>query len=163
MTIQQHVAAALAGNLEMLKATLADFSDADMLIRPLPNANHAAWQIGHAICSETRLVEGACPGAMPKLPEGFAARFTRETATLNEPSAFATRADLLAVYATQRAGTIAWAKSLTDSDLDAPAPERVRAFIPTIAALLLLIPSHLSMHIGQIQVIRRKLGKPILM
>ena len=36
----------------MLQFTLGDFSDADMLARPAPSANHAAWQLGHLIAAE---------------------------------------------------------------------------------------------------------------
>jgi hypothetical protein len=162
MTLQDHVAAALQGNLEMLKATLADFSDADMLVRPVSNANHAAWQVGHVICSETRMIEASRIGCMPALPPGFAERFTKETAKLDDPAAFPKKAELLEVYARQRLGTIAWAKSLSPDNLDTPMPDPLRHFIPTVASLLLLTPTHLAMHLGQIQVIRRKLNKPVL-
>jgi DinB superfamily len=162
MTMQQHMAAALQQNLEMVKMTLADFSDADMLVRPLANANHTAWQVGHVICSETRMIEAVKPGFMPKLPAGFADKFTKATATSNDPAAFPSKAELLGAYQQQRDATIAWAQSLSSADLDVATPEPMRSFIPTIASLVMLIPSHLTMHVGQIQVIRRKLGKPIL-
>jgi hypothetical protein len=31
-----------------------------------------------------------------------------------------------------------------------------------VGDILMLHPAHLAMHVGQIQVIRRKLGKPVL-
>ena len=31
---------------------LSDLSDADLLVRPSPAANHLAWQLGHLISSE---------------------------------------------------------------------------------------------------------------
>ena len=46
MSQSQAVADNLSRNLDFLKATLADFSDAEMLARPCPGANHAAWQVG---------------------------------------------------------------------------------------------------------------------
>src|SRR4051794_12687205 len=46
MTTTELMADVLAQNLEVVKSTLADFSDADMLVRPAPAANHAAWQLG---------------------------------------------------------------------------------------------------------------------
>ena len=162
MTLQENAVAGMAANMEMLKRTIDDFSDADLLVRPVPAANHAAWQIGHMISSETRLVNAVSPGAMPALPAGFEARFTKDTAKLDAAAAFPSKADLLAVCQQQRQAAIAWAKSLTQSDLDRPTPEPMRARIPNVASLMLLIPVHLAMHLGQIQVIRRTLGKPIL-
>ena len=50
MTQTELLADMLNRNLEMLKATLGDFSDADMLVRPTPGANHAAWQLGQYSC-----------------------------------------------------------------------------------------------------------------
>jgi hypothetical protein len=161
MTIQEHLAAALEQNLGMLKMSLSDFSDADLLVRPLPSANHTAWQLGHLICSECRM-NMAAGAKMPALPPGFEAKFTKETAKVDDPAAFPKKSDLLAIYDQQRKGTITWVKGLSEKDLDAPAPERMRAFVPTVAALTMLGPSHLAMHLGQMQVIRRKLGKPVL-
>jgi hypothetical protein len=161
MSIQEHAVQALKGNLEVLKRTLADFTDADMLARPVENANHTAWQVGHIICSETRLVK-AVGGNMPDLPDGFEAKFTKETAKSNDPAEFPRKAELLSIYDRQRQGAIAWTASLKDTDLDQATPERLRQRIPTVAAVMLLLPSHLSMHLGQIQVIRRKLNKPVL-
>jgi hypothetical protein len=61
-----------------------------------------------------------------------------------------------------RTATIAWVKTLTPADLDKPTPEKMRNWAPTVGHLVTMLPNHLTMHLGQIQVIRRKLGKPIL-
>lgn len=163
MTMQQRVAGALTGNLEMLKETLSDFSDSDMLVRPTPNANHAAWQIGHMLVSEVWMINNTKPGAIPELPAGFAEKFSKETSKSDDPAAFPKKAELLALYDKTRKALAAWVLTLSDKDMDVPAPEPLRSFAPTLADLLFLTPTHLAMHLGQIQVIRRKLGKPILM
>ena len=59
-----------------------------MLKRPAPGANHVAWQLGHLISAETRLVEAAKPGSMPPLPEGFAERHSKDTAASDNPEGF---------------------------------------------------------------------------
>ena len=71
MAHKQMLAEVFASNLEMLKMTLADFSDADMLVRAVPKANHALWQLGHLVNSEVTLVGTSVPGSMPALPAGF--------------------------------------------------------------------------------------------
>src|ERR1035437_5690448 len=83
MNLNEHLATSLKSNFEMLKTTLADFSDADLLSRPAPNANHANWQIGHLIKSETGMLS-AVGAKMPALPPDFEARYTKETASSND-------------------------------------------------------------------------------
>ena len=56
---------------------LKDFSDADLLVRPVPAANHSAWQLGHLITSEHEMIS-ALGHKMPELPAGFVERYTRE-------------------------------------------------------------------------------------
>src|SRR3954453_19819667 len=99
MTISQLLADVLARNLNMLKMTLADFSDADMLVRPAPSANHAAWQLGHLIASECWMRGNAGDAAAAgELPAGFAEKFTKETAKIDDPAAFPTKAEIFAVF-----------------------------------------------------------------
>ncbi len=152
----------LAKNGGFLTSTLADFSDADMLARPVPAANHAAWQIGHLIVAETHMVNSVKPGALPELPAGFAEKFTKETAKINDPAAFPKKAELIALFEKTRAATVEWAKSLTPEDMQKPTNERLARFAPTVGHLPFVLPNHVSMHVGQFQVIRRALGKPVL-
>ena len=62
------------------KSYLADLSDADLLLRPVPGANHILWQLGHLVQSTRDTFEEAVPGSMPPLPDGYARRYTSETA-----------------------------------------------------------------------------------
>ena len=161
MTTIELLADSLQRNLEMLKSTLADFSDADMLVRPVPAANHAAWQVGHLASSEARLL-GAIKNTAPALPAGWEAKFTKETASKDDPSFFPKKQELLDQLAGARQATIQWVRTLKESDFGQPGPERMRQFVPTIGHIATMMPAHLAMHMGQLQVIRRKLGKPIL-
>jgi hypothetical protein len=149
-------------NLEMLKMTLADFSETEMLVRPVPGANHAAWQLGHLIASEAGMVNLCKPGAIPELPAGFIEKFKPETSKVDDSQAFASKAQLLDLYARVRAASINWVKSLTTADMNQPGPERIKGFCPTVGHVAELLANHVAMHLGQLQVIRRKLGKPIL-
>ncbi|HZL37581.1 MAG TPA: DinB family protein [Tepidisphaeraceae bacterium] len=152
----------LAGNMEMLKATVADLSEQEMLIRPVPGANHAAWQLGHLACSERSMVHAINPGAAADLPAGFVEKFSKETAKSDDPKAFASKEEILNALMKMRAATIAWAKTLTPADLEKPGPERMRRMAATVGHMVAFIPSHAAMHVGQIQVLRRKLGRPVM-
>jgi DinB superfamily len=69
-----------------------DLDDSDLLIRPVPGMNHIAWQLGHLIAVERHFIEMIKPGSCPELPAGFAEAHSKETATLDDPSRFHSRA-----------------------------------------------------------------------
>jgi uncharacterized damage-inducible protein DinB len=118
--------------------------------------------LGHLIAAETMMVGAFDPKAVAKLPEGFDKRFSKENCAKDDPKLFGTKAELLDQFSKTRAATIALVKSLKPADLDKVAPDRMRSYCPTMGHLLQLLPQHVAMHVGQMQVIRRKLGKPIL-
>jgi hypothetical protein len=143
---------------------LSDFRDADMLVRPVPGANHAAWQIGHVTVAESGIARTLKADAVIELPAGFAARFSKETVAVDDPAQFPTKAALLEQLGKVRGAIVAIVKSMSESDLATPVPGPMAELFPTKGHFIVnLIPMHLTMHIGQIQVIRRKLGKPILL
>lgn len=161
MDTTQLVSAALNRNAELIKMTLKDFSDTDMLARPVPGANHAAWQLGHLTASEAKMVAAAA-GKSPELPAGFADKFSRNTAPSDDAKAFPSKQELIETFARVRQTSVAWAKTLQAADLDRESPESIRAFAPKLGDLVTVLPEHTAMHLGQFQVIRRMLGKPVL-
>ena len=141
---------------------LEDLSDAELLVRPVPGANHIAWQLGHLIASENGMVGETCPGSMPALPKGFKEKHTSETAASDDQTAFLSKDEYLRLYQEQRAGTLKALEKLADADFDLPAPEGLRHFAPTVGAVFSMQPTHWMMHAGQWAVVRRKLGrKPV--
>lgn len=163
MPHKQMLAEVFAFNLDMLKMALADFSDADMLVRPVPKANHALWQIGHLISGEVHLVGACAPGTMPALPEDFDQRFGHDKTDCNDAAQFRyKKQDLLDLFDKVRAASTAWIKAVKLPELDKPTPEKYQKLVPTLGHLAMLIPAHTAMHTGQIQVIRRALGKPVM-
>src|SRR5262249_40901838 len=90
---------ALLGTREMVSMYLSDLSDADLLVRPPPSANHIAWQLGHVIAGEPHLVRMALPdAAYPDLPAGFAEQHTKETAAAESTKGFKTKAEYLDLF-----------------------------------------------------------------
>jgi uncharacterized damage-inducible protein DinB len=153
---------ALNSTMHLLDMYVSDLSDADLLVRPVPNANHIAWQLGHMIVGESFLVKSELPDAVyPDLPAGFAEKYTKETAT--QDTGFLGKAEYLELYKKMRAATLATLAKLSDADLDRPCTGRMAQFAPKLADLLLLVGNHTTMHAGQFTVVRRKLGKPVLM
>ncbi len=141
---------------------LEDLTDQELLHRPHPECNHINWQVGHLISSEHEMTEGVAPGSMPPLPDGFAKRYTKETAKSDDPGTFCSKAELMSALEAQRAGTLAALEKQSDADLDKPSPEAMQAYAPTVAAVFSLQGGHWMMHAGQWAVIRRQLGRPPL-
>ena len=50
----------------MMESYLSDVMPDELLVRPAPDANHLAWQLGHLISAERRLVGGIIRAAMDR-------------------------------------------------------------------------------------------------
>ena len=61
-----------------------------------------------------------------------------------------------------RFATLNLLRELSDEDLAAAGPEFTRKYAPTVGSVFSSISGHELMHAGQIAVIRRKLGKPVV-
>jgi hypothetical protein len=140
---------------------VADLSDADLLRRPATGCNHVAWQLGHLISSEHSFLTqlGQKP---PALPEGFAESHSKEAATSDDPGKFWKRDDYLRLMDEQRTASLAALDATPPDQLDAPGPENVRSYAPTVGAVFTLIGIHEMMHAGQFVPVRRMAGKPIV-
>ncbi|MCI0456812.1 MAG: DinB family protein [Gemmataceae bacterium] len=163
MTAKDAIKTALTSTQQVLTWYLSDLSDADLLTRPVPAANHVAWQLGHLIAAERFLISQNVPGAAyPELPAGFEERHHKTKAANEPPQGFATKGEYVALFNKVREATLANLAKLSDADLDKPTKGDIAKFAPTLGALCVLVSNHTLMHGGQITVLRRKLGKPVL-
>ena len=159
----QSIQAALESTQSVLKWFLDDFSDSDLLVRPAPGANHAAWQVGNVIAGDQMLVKDAFPdAAVAELPPGFLEIHGPEGTKREGPEGFLTKSEYLDLFDKARSATIATLNTLNDNDLDRPTTGPMAEFAPTLGHLFLLASNHTLMHAGQFSVIRRLLGKPVL-
>src|SRR5437764_5610388 len=161
MTPSELMADYIQRSAKFTKDTLSDFSDADLLARPCPGANHAAWQLGHLTCV-TNGMFATCGADMPSLPKAFEEKYCGETTKNDDPKFFHKKAELIETFDKVLAAAAQFAKTRRPEDLDKPTAEKLRGWCPTIGHLILTTPMHIGMHTGQIQAIRRKLGKPVL-
>jgi|GEM_PF-78814 len=152
----------LDASAKVLTAYLADFSDADMFVRPHTGANHTAWQFGHLIASERSMMEAVKAGSSPALPAGFSEAHKKETATSNEQSKFFTRKVYLDLFMAQRAATLHLLETMSDSDFDKASPADFKNWAPTFGAMFSGAGTHVLMHVGQVAIVRRILNKPIV-
>ncbi len=147
----------------VIKAYVGDLDDADLMRRPGEGCNHLAWQLGHLISSEVQLLESVAPGKGMTLPDGFAEAHSKEVCGSDDATKFHSKQEYLDLYDQVRTASLAALDGLSDSDLDQPGPEHMRAFCPTAGGVFNLIATHPMMHAGQFVIVRRQLGKPIVM
>jgi hypothetical protein len=141
---------------------LSDLTDSELLHRPSGGCNHINWQLGHLILSEHNMIGGCFPGQMPRLPIGFAERYSRDNCHSDDASQFDSKERLLELHRQQREATLRLLEAVTPDDLDRPAPESIRSYAPNVAAAFLMQDIHWTMHAGQWAVVRRQLGRPPL-
>ena len=107
--------------------------------------------------SERSMIEAVCPGSMPPLPDGFDEKYTKETASQDDPSFFHSKDEYLKLASEQREATKAALDKLSDEDLDKPVPESLQQVSPNVGGIFSMQPTHWLMHAGQWAVTRRKL------
>lgn len=165
MNAIQAIQASAAASDMILKSYLGDLDDADFFKRPHSGCNHIAWQLGHLISAEVRMIDLLKPGAAPELPEGFADKHSKETCGEDAPAAFHAKDEYLALYDTVRAASSEAITSFSEADLDATNPhpdENFRQMFPTVGSMWVLAATHPMMHVGQFVPVRRKAGKPVV-
>jgi uncharacterized damage-inducible protein DinB len=162
MNTKEAIKASMDVSLMVLNTYVSDLSDSELLVRPGPGCNHLAWQLGHLISSEVGLLKmiSSAPGA--SLPAGFAEKHSKENAQSDNPADFCSKQTYLDLYQQVRQASLAALDQMSDQDLDQPAPENFRSMFPNVGYMFTLIATHPLMHAGQYVVVRRQLGKPVL-
>jgi uncharacterized damage-inducible protein DinB len=149
-------------SLFVLNSYVSDLSDDELMRRPTAGCNHLAWQLGHLISSEVGLLSDICPGKGVELPAGFVEKHAKENCESDNPGSFCSKNEYLQLFQSVRNATLEALDELPTAALDAPSPERIRTFCPTVGHVFTLIGTHPMMHAGQFVVVRRQLGKPVV-
>ena len=140
---------------------LKDLNDSELFIRPGKGCNHLAWQLGHLIHSEQSILNQIRPGSGIELPAGFKEMHSKENVSIDDPSKFCKREVYLDLYKKSRQNIKTVLAQMTDEEFDKASPKGWDQF-PTIGAMMNLIVNHPMMHVGQFVVVRRQLGKPVV-
>lgn len=141
-------------------AYLEDLTDEEAMHRPHPECNHINWQIGHLIASEHGMASAL--GELPDLPEGFADKYSKETASSDSAADFVPKTELMKIAATQHEAVVKLIGGMSDEDFDKPGPESMQSYAPTLGALANMLGAHWMMHAGQWVILRRQLGRDIV-
>ena len=143
----------------MVDKYLADLTQSELLTRPAPDANHIAWQLGHLISAETRLIEAAAPGSMPACPTVFTKGIPKIRPRAITRPIFSLRKSTSSLPnpCGQRRSKRLDAQS--ESDLDRPVTGRLPPWIKCAGDCFVTAAGHWVLHAGQWVVLRRKLGR----
>jgi hypothetical protein len=143
-------------------AYLEDLSNEEAMKRPHAGCNHINWQLGHLISSDNMMCNGCVPDSLPALPEGFAEKYSKETASNDNAADFVPKTELMELYRNQRKAIKEVVEGLSAEQLNAASPENFQSYAPTVGAVFNMLGSHWLMHAGQWVIVRRELGREIV-
>ncbi len=146
----------------VMSSYLADLTDEDLLVRPVEGAHNTAWQLGHLICSEFQMIDGARPFAHKPIAADFMRRHDKSRAFEPADSWAGSKSEYLGLLEVVRSATLNLLRELSEEELSAAGPEFTRSYAPTVGSVFSSIGAHELMHAGQIAVIRRKLDKAVV-
>jgi len=163
MSFKHALSRSLIRSHETIALLVSDLSDADLLVRPVPHANNIAWQLGHLILREARLIGSQDLGVKyPALPPGFEDQHSDAAAGIEPPSGFLSKAEYLELWTKSHETTMAALANISDADLDRPAKGGAASMGPTLGDVFLFDGEQRGPHAGQLAIVRRILGKPVL-
>ena len=137
-----------------------DLTDADLLVRSVPTANHIAWQLGHTIASTRRLILAA--GRRARIARGFRGGLYQGNVGLGRSGQVRHEGPVSGPDGADESGVAGGGQRHAGGRVGPARAERMRQRMPTVGVVLLMLGAHWTVHAGQFVPIRRKLGKPPL-
>jgi hypothetical protein len=134
----------------------------DWFRRPTEGITHVAWQVGHLAIAEYWLtlhrIRGPRPEDTALIPDGFSARFGRESVPDPDPTKDPNPDELRAILDRVHKQTLVELPGLAEAELDQPT-DRPHPYFSTKLGALLWCAEHEMVHAGQIGLLRRLLGQ----
>lgn len=158
MSLHDHVVKGYRMGLWLIKETVKDLADEQMVQQPKPGMNHAAWLLGH-FCLERVFFSNVAPVDLAA-PEGWNELFMPGTTPVAELGKYPKKAVLMAeLEATQAAVEKAFL-GMSEADMEKPTTdEELKDIFPTVGDTAVgLLMGHRSFHIGQLSAWRRAMG-----
>lgn len=153
------IANALLGSKIMLHRFVDDLKPSEFNHRPTPEANCAAWIIGHLTCIDRRMLNRFPWATPPVVQREFEARFSTKG---DAPKAkdYGDPVELLRLFDAHRDSLIEQVRQADEAVLSGPCPFPMPTFVSSMGDALSFLALHTTMHSGQITIIRRSLGYP---
>ncbi|MCA9238946.1 MAG: DinB family protein [Planctomycetales bacterium] len=146
----------------VLKGYLEDMQPHEWFGQPAGGVTHVGWQVGHLAAAQYMLHIGRVRGVLESdaefAPPDFLKRYGRGSTPDPDPAANASPEVLCQRLDEIFARGKAVLAEFTDEQLDAPLENPHPVFKTRLAAVE-FCPVHESMHLGQIMLLRRLLGR----
>lgn len=156
------IAYSLRSSKLMFHRYLDDLKPEEFQHRPCLGANNASWIIGHLTCVDRAQLEKLGVACLPELPSGFIERFaTTKAAATGTNADFGSPHDLMRHFDEHRDLLINTVGQLPANVLGSPPPS-ISPLYADRGESLLFLGLHTTMHLGQLSIIRRSLGRPPL-
>jgi hypothetical protein len=160
-TANDYITQLLTASQRMLHRYVDDLSPQEYLHRATPQSNCTAWIIGHLTLSDRGALKQLGVSDLPALPEGFEQRIVRDAAAAAKANDFGDVQALLPLFDQHRALLIEAVKRASASDLERPLAKPNPMF-GTVGQLAAFMALHAGVHAGQITMIRRSLGRAVI-
>jgi len=160
------IKSSIAVSRSMTLGLIMDLKDKPLAQPTVNGGNHALWILGHLAHSESSLLNGMIQGKETCTLEHLKEQFAFQTQPSLDASTYPSIDSLLSDFETARTETLAFLETLTDADLDLPAPgcpEEWKEYFGTIGQCFTMISIHPTMHYGQLADIRKALGRELMM
>ncbi len=159
-TPQEAIVFSLQASKLMFHRFIDDLKPEEFLHRPCLGANCAAWIIGHLTRTDRMQLERLGAGNLPELPGGFLEMYAATKAAATGTTAdFGPAQELVRLFDLHRDLLIEQAKSSPVEKFNDPPPWPTPLFKDRGESLLFM-GLHTAMHMGQLSMIRRSLGRP---
>jgi uncharacterized damage-inducible protein DinB len=160
---------AAVDRLEMAHRRVKDFTDDlapdEWFWHPAEFMTHVAWQVGHLAVSTYNLclrrLRGRTQEDESLIPEAFIEHFKLGSKPVAGAEKYPPIAEIQRVYDAVHAQLLQELAALADEDVDVPVEQPHPVFKTKLGAVD-YAPSHEMVHIGQIALLRRLMGKPAL-
>ncbi len=160
MTQSQLIGKFLRGSDVLLARYLDDLTDDECHRQPAPGVNSAAWVMGHLALIDRRALD-RLGAESPELPEGFEQKFGATRHPAGDQSHLGDPGELRRLCRDYRARLIAAVESASDEVLGKPL-EKPSAIASTVGEFVAFMGQHAALHLGQVTVLRRSLGRAVV-
>ncbi len=145
-----------------LLGIIADIADADWFRMPAESVTHVGWQVAHLAMAQYGLCLFRLRGRLPEdatlMSSDFRKKFSKGSIPNPDPAQNPTPDEIRAVLARVHQQAMAELAGSVAADLDSPVDEPHAVFDTKIGAVI-FCSLHEMMHVGQIGLLRRLLGK----
>ncbi|MCB0335705.1 MAG: DinB family protein [Bdellovibrionales bacterium] len=162
MELKDQLKHALQMSGHVMKTYLEDISDDELMLRPAEGSNHPKWQLGHLIVAENFFLAALGVEKAVELPADFAEKHDKTKDKNDSAADFFSKEVYQDLFQKTRMATLAALEAFDVARFGESSPDSIKMLAPTLGNLFGLCSDHTLMHAGQIAVLRRKLGKPVV-